>query len=259
MRPRPSSGVWRLWPQGQSPPSLLTVRHLDHPHVAPLWKRSLASWVDSLPWLGFVIVQIRRRDCSKPPLAVATLMSSVYAVTAPTMFGRTVGQRVCNIRVVSQETGRSPALKQSFVMWAIGMAPRLVLTFSPKTSKQSDSKLKALQAETKQLEQEHRGDREARNRAIMALYEERNFNPLRAILPGLLCMVLDLAYARVLRLSVRRDPLNQGLAAGRAKILVIDERPSSFPRLAALIARREPVPSAGRLIHLVPVRKRRAA
>ena len=229
--------------------------------MAPLWKRSLASWVDTLPYLAFLIVRFRRRDPAMRPWLVASLFANVYEVAASTLFGRTIGQRVCSIRVVSQETGRSPTLKQSLVMWSVLRAPKVVLNFWPESPqlKRSNATMKALKVEIEQLHQKHRGDRDAMNRAILELYEERNVNPLRPILPVLLRLALHLAYGRMLSVSLRRDPLNQGIAGRRAKILVIDERPWSFPRLAELIGRQEPDSSAGRLIDLVPLRKRRAA
>lgn len=146
-------------------------------------------------------------------------------------------------------------------MWSVLRAPKLVLNFWPESPqlKRSNATMKALKVEIEQLHQKHRGDRDAMNRAILELYEERNVNPLRPILPVLLRLALHLAYGRMLSVSLRRDPLNQGIAGRRAKILVIDERPWSFPRLAELIGRQEPDSSAGRLIDLVPLRKRRAA
>lgn len=247
-----------------APPSLQPTRYRDHPPVAPIWKRKLAYLVDSLPYLAFLAMRLRhvllktnQRDPAMPdPALVAKLLAGVYEVAARTMFGRTVGQRVWNLRVISQETGRSPTLKQSFVMWAVREVPILVLDLWPNPP-QLDAATKA------EIEQKHRGDREARNRALAcaykAFYEDRNFNPVRHMLHILLRMALSLAYTRMMGVSVRRDPLNQGVAGRRAKILVVDECPSSFPRLARLFSRPGRVPSAGRLIHLVPLRKWRAA
>ncbi len=240
----------------------LASKSMDYPHhahVAPVWKRCLASLVDSLPGLTFAVVQIRRRDFSKPPRVVATVMQEVYEVAAPSMFGRTVGQRVCNIRVVSQETGRSPTLKQVLVMRAVVRVPSLVVSPLWRPESRQLKQMKALNVEVEQLKQEHRNDPGERNRAIRELCEGRNVKPFRAFLSAFLPLIVSLTYGGILYVSRRRDPLHQGLAERRAKILPIDDRPSSFRRLAALFGRRKPVPSAGRLIHLVPIRKRSAA
>jgi hypothetical protein len=237
-----------------------TVRSFDHVRVAPLWKRSVASWVDGLPWVAVGLLLVRRRDQSKAPQVLATLMAGAYEVAAPTIFGGTVGQRVCNLRVISTETGRSPTLRQSLVLWAVREMPKLALTWWPMSwqLKQSITTMKALKPEIEELEKKHRGDREAKRQAIIALYEERDVNPIKPVLPLILRPTLSFAYGRLLSASLRRDPLNQGFAGRRANVVLIDERPSSFPRLTELIGRRGAVPSAGGPIQL-PVRKGRAA
>lgn len=81
----------------------------------------------------------------------------------------------------------------------------LTLTISlllfPLTLKQSRSMraMQEIQPEVKRLQKEHKGDREALNQELMALYKEKGVNPAAGCLPLLLQMPIWFALFSVLR------------------------------------------------------------
>jgi YidC/Oxa1 family membrane protein insertase len=97
--------------------------------------------------------------------------------------------------------------------FAIGMLTILVmLVLTPLTLKSTKSMLEMqrIQPEMKRIQQEHRGDRQAMNEAMMALYKEHGVNPLGGCLPLLIQLPIWLVMFRVLRgityKSARSEP-----------------------------------------------------
>ncbi|MGH9156143.1 MAG: YidC/Oxa1 family membrane protein insertase [Acidimicrobiales bacterium] len=85
---------------------------------------------------------------------------------------------------------------------AIGLLTLTVmLVVSPLTLKSTRSMLamQRLQPELKRLQQEHKGDRQKLNEAMMALYKEHKVNPVAGCLPMLLQAPVFLVIYRVIR------------------------------------------------------------
>jgi YidC/Oxa1 family membrane protein insertase len=85
---------------------------------------------------------------------------------------------------------------------AIAMMTILImLLLTPLTLKSTKSMLEMqrIQPEMKRIQQEHRGDRQAMNEAMMALYKEHGVNPLGGCLPLLIQMPIWIVMFRVLR------------------------------------------------------------
>jgi YidC/Oxa1 family membrane protein insertase len=86
--------------------------------------------------------------------------------------------------------------------FAIGMLTVLVmLLLTPLTLKSTKSMLEMqrIQPEMKRIQQEYRGDRQAMNEAVMALYKEHGVNPLGGCLPLLIQAPIWIIMFRVLR------------------------------------------------------------
>lgn len=85
---------------------------------------------------------------------------------------------------------------------AIGLLTFMVmLLLSPLTLKSTRSMLamQKIQPEMKRLQQQHKGDRQALNEAVMALYKAHGVNPVAGCLPMLLQMPVFLIMYRVIR------------------------------------------------------------
>jgi YidC/Oxa1 family membrane protein insertase len=86
--------------------------------------------------------------------------------------------------------------------FAIGMLTVLImLLLTPLTLKSTKSMLEMqrIQPEMKRIQQEYRGDRQAMNEAVMALYKEHGVNPLGGCLPLLIQAPIWIVMFRVLR------------------------------------------------------------
>jgi YidC/Oxa1 family membrane protein insertase len=87
-------------------------------------------------------------------------------------------------------------------VFAIGMLTLTVmLVLAPLTVKSTRSMLalQRLQPEIKKLQNQHKGDRQALNEAMMAFYKEHSINPLGGCLPMLLQMPVFIIMYRVIR------------------------------------------------------------
>jgi YidC/Oxa1 family membrane protein insertase len=85
--------------------------------------------------------------------------------------------------------------------FAIGMLTVLImLLLTPLTLKSTKSMLEMqrIQPEMKRIQQEYRGDRQAMNEAVMALYKEHGVNPLGGCLPLLIQAPIWIVMFRVL-------------------------------------------------------------
>jgi len=93
-------------------------------------------------------------------------------------------------------------------IFAISMLTLTVmLVLAPLTIKSTRSMLalQRLQPEIKRLQQEHKGDRQALNEAMMAFYKEHQINPLGGCLPMLLQMPVFIIMYQVIN-GLRNDP-----------------------------------------------------
>ena len=92
---------------------------------------------------------------------------------------------------------------------AIGMLTVLImLLLTPLTLKSTKSMLEMqrIQPEMKRIQQEYRGDRQAMNEAVMALYKEHGVNPLGGCLPLLIQAPIWIVMFRVLRGITYKPP-----------------------------------------------------
>jgi YidC/Oxa1 family membrane protein insertase len=93
--------------------------------------------------------------------------------------------------------------------FAIGMLTVLImLLLTPLTLKSTKSMLEMqrIQPEMKRIQQEYRGDRQAMNEAVMALYKEHGVNPLGGCLPLLIQAPIWIVMFRVLRGITYKPP-----------------------------------------------------
>ena len=212
---------------------------MDGHVVASLWKRWLAAAIDgllfvlpSVPNLVRVRNGPRRLPGSLDVLAIA--MSGAYQVSATVLVGQTLGQRALGIRVVRRDTGGVPTVSQVLLRWAIAAVPDglslLVDRFLTLEDEQALADLKALEADVDELRRQHGSDRQGLNQALMALYQERNVNPMKAclsllldVLPGVLCRC-------VLYSSALGGPLHQGMHDRLADTIVVGSSPPTGRR-----------------------------
>ena len=199
--------------------------------VASLWKRWLAAAIDGLlfvlPSVPSVIraTTVPRRSPGSLHV-LATVMSGAYEVSATVLVGQTLGQRALGIRVVGQDTGGVPTLRQAVLRWAITAVPdslsRLIdRSLAPK-DEQALAAVRDLGAEVDRLRRQHGPDRQGLNEALMALYKERNVNPMTGCLPSVLGVLPALICRSLLYAPALRDPLHQGIHDRVAKVLVIE-------------------------------------
>ena len=80
------------------------------------------------------------------------------------------------------------ALVPNYAIAIAMMTILIMLLLTPLTLKSTKSmlELQRIQPEMKRLQQEYRGDRQAMNEALMALYKEHKVNPLGGCLPLLI-------------------------------------------------------------------------
>jgi YidC/Oxa1 family membrane protein insertase len=83
----------------------------------------------------------------------------------------------------------------------------VMLVLAPLTIKSTRSMLalQRLQPEMKKLQQQHKGDRQALNEAMMAFYKEHQINPLGGCLPMLLQMPVFIIMYRVIHGLIDKD------------------------------------------------------
>jgi YidC/Oxa1 family membrane protein insertase len=86
------------------------------------------------------------------------------------------------------------------------LAIMLALTPLSLKSTRSMLRMQRLQPELKRIQEEHRGDREALNREMLAFYAANGINPFSSCLPLLLQMPVFLVLYRVLRGLTQKGP-----------------------------------------------------
>ena len=197
--------------------------------IAPLWKRGIASFLDSMPFLlmSMPFLLKSRGDSTRRPGRALELAGAIvncaYQISLTATRGQTLGQIVVDIQVVDARAATVPTLRQSALRWALVSLPeglsRLLRAF---VKFEEQPALAELKAEVERLEQRHRGDRQNLNEALMALYKEHNVNPAGACLPYLLQVLPGLVSSCLLYGPALRGPLHQGLHDRAAGTVVID-------------------------------------
>jgi uncharacterized RDD family membrane protein YckC len=198
--------------------------------IAPLWKRWIASLLDSVPLVLMAlpfILQGRRGRARRPSREVelaAAALSGVYEISLIATTGQTLGQRVVGIRVVDAKTARVPTLRQAVLRWVLTFLPKGVsrLLHTPANVEQAAATLTELQPEIERLTQRHRGDRKRLNEALMALYKERKVDPVEACLPVLLQLLPVVGTSFLLHAPALKGPLHQGLHDRAAGTIVVE-------------------------------------
>ncbi|HEX2192873.1 MAG TPA: RDD family protein [Acidimicrobiales bacterium] len=205
------------------------VAPVEAHRIAPLWKRWIAGFLDSMPFVLMLLpflLKSRRDSTSRPGRALdlaGAILSCAYEISLTATRGQTLGQIVVGIQVVDATTATVPTQRQSALRWALASIPeglpRLLRAF---VKVEEQPALAELKAEVERLEQRHRGDRQSLNEALMALYKEHNVNPARACLPYLLQVLPGLVSSCLLYGPALRGPLHQGLHDRAAGTVVID-------------------------------------
>jgi hypothetical protein len=128
------------------------------------------------------------------------------------------GERLVRIRPADARTGGPVTLRQALVRQAArGLLAELSRKFLAPVQQRQKEKLDAVQPEVKRIQQEHAGDPEARQKALIAYYKTANVNPLASCAPGLIPHVPAALWT--LFSPQHQTPFNQ-----LAKIVVIVER-----------------------------------
>lgn len=192
--------------------------------IAPLWRRLLASFLNGVVVLGGIggiagVVTagwrlVRRLPAVKRCLRSARLPSRltgwarpgidlrppvrwIRAVWMATVVGAVVGRnwrgpggRILQVRRVDARTGGSVTVRSALIAFAATAGwKRASARFYASRRGSADERLSALQPTLKELQQAHRDDPDALNRAMIDLYRTHDVNPLgscRWQLPGLL-------------------------------------------------------------------------
>lgn len=198
--------------------------------IAPLWKRGLASLLDSLPFLVVASALSFRTQSDRPRRqrrgsGVAGLVfSGAYQVSLMATRGQTPGMMVVGIKVVDAQTGAVPTLKQSAVRWAAAVVPSEALSRLVPSSAKAESTLatmRDLQPEIDRLMQRHQGDRQRLNEEVMGLFDTANVNPNEACLPILLRALPGLIFACALNAPALQAPRHQGIHERLAGTVVV--------------------------------------
>ena len=207
---------------------------MDGHVVAALWKRWLAAVIDglllalpSVPRLIRARKGPRRSSGSLDALAI--LMSGAYQVSTTVVVGQTLGQRALGIRVARRDTGGVPAVSQVLLRWMITAVPDGLSLLKDRYPTPKDEHARAaledLGAEVKALRQRHGPDQQGLNQALMALYQEREVNPMTACLSMLLDLLPGVLCRCVLYAPALRAPLHQGLHDRLANTIVVASSP----------------------------------
>jgi uncharacterized RDD family membrane protein YckC len=204
--------------------------------VAPLWRRSVAAVIDGLlVVLPSVPALIRARTGPRRSPGsldvLATVLNAAYQVSAIASTGQTLGQRALGIRVVGQDTGGVPSMSQALVRWALTAIPDGLSLLASRPlaprAKQAGAAMGDLAAEVKELRRNHGTDRQGLNEALMALYKDRNANPMHACLPSLLAALPEVLCRCALYLPALRGPLHQGLHDRLMRTVVVVAAPNA--------------------------------
>lgn len=205
--------------------------------IASFRKRWLADTLDALVGLPPLLLVLRTRNRQRRLPGVLDVLpaflSGAYQVSATRLVGQTLGQRALGIRVVDQRTGRVPTWRQAALRWAILALPEglslLGRRFTTRRTESVSAAMKDLGEEVNCLREQYGRDRQGLNEALMALYEDRNVNPmegcslsLRAILPGLLARAF-------LSAPALRGPLHQSFADRVCRTVVVEAAERTRP------------------------------
>ncbi len=222
----------RLWhADGRQSHHNRLVQPVGAQRMASLWKRLLAAVIDWLPFIVPAVLSVsigRERRTRRHDLVwklVVRLLEGSYRILATSLFSQTIGQRLLRIRVVDEETGQRPTLRQSVVRWAMSSAPEalLELVATSEMSEDAVSVMRDLQPTVERLKSEHSGDRVGLNRAMMALYREHDIKPLAGCWRPAVSASLGSLYSLIVHAAAARAPLHQGLHDRAAKTLLIEE------------------------------------
>lgn len=190
-----------------------------HPWVvAPLWKRGIASLLDSLPFsvMALPLTHPNPGDSSHRQrlgfLAVLAF-SGAYHVALGATRGQTLGQRVVGIQVVDADTGAVPTPKQSAVRWGLTVVPEALSRLVPLSAKVETTlaAIEDLQPDIERLTQRHHGDRARLNEELMELFDKAHVNPADVYRPMLLRALPSLAFTLALYPPALKAPWRRGL------------------------------------------------
>lgn len=205
-----------------------------HPWViAPLWKRGVASLLDSLP-VSVVALPLTRPGPGdgtrrqRRRFLAALAFSGAYHVSLGATRGQTLGQRVVGIQVVDADTGAVPTPKQSAARWAMAVVPEALsrlMPFSPKVET-TLAAIEDLQPDIERLTQRHHGDRPRLNEELMELFDKAHVDLADAYVPMLVRALPSLAFTLALYRPALKGPRHQGLHDRVARTVVVRAAPS---------------------------------
>lgn len=201
--------------------------------IAPLWKRGVASVLDSLP-VSVVALPLTHASPGdgarrqRRRFLAALAFSGVYHVSLGATRGQTLGQRVVGIQVVDADTGAVPTSKQSAVRWAMAVVPEALSRLVPLSAKVATTlaAIEDLQPDIERLTQRHHGDRARLNEELMELFDKAHVDPADAYLPMLVRALPSLAITLALYLPALKAPWHQGVHDRVAGTVVVRASPS---------------------------------
>ena len=200
------------------------------PVIARLWKRVMASLIESLPFVVLALAVPKQAPTARRPRGgfglTAFALSGAYHISLTAKRGQTLGQMVLGIRVVDAKTAAVPTLKQSAVRWAVSMVPDALARLVP-LSERAEATLAGitgLQPEIDRLTRRHEGNRERLNDELMRLFKEADLNPLGACLPMVLRALPGFAMSFALYAPVLQGSQRQALHDRFAGTVVIEAR-----------------------------------
>lgn len=235
--------------------------------VAPLWKRLIAGTIDSLPFLAVAPLFLRALErgeeapgenkhrnrfalqCSRRPSLWWSVLiraaHALYEVWGVSTSGQTFGQRGMGIRVVTQECQRGPTLRQAALRWALASIPDALVPLLIRFPNDDHflTALSELEPEVEELRHQYGRDRQGMNEALLALYKDRDLNPLKACLPSLLPVCMSLLARCVLHAPALIGPLHQSLHDRAARTIIVEDRRRSLQVASSDGRAQEPPPA----------------
>jgi 60Kd inner membrane protein/RDD family len=202
--------------------------------VAPLWRRLAAGAIDTVLVViptaagamgGWRLWTLYRRWRGHHVTAMPTFPAggpwgrAIEAVSQPliaqTRNWRSPGYRALGLRRVDARTG-GPVTFRSAVMRSVatrlwGQATRSLVR--PWQTRQSE-RLKAIQAEVREVQRAHADDQGAANRAVMEIYKRERVNPVSSCVPSLIA-------ATAPQLPAIWSSLNQTIPERLAGVVVV--------------------------------------
>lgn len=198
------------------------------PIIAPLWKRGMASVIDSLPFFALAVREsnARARRAGRGSQLVGFGLSGAYCILLTAKHGQTLGQMLLGIRVVDAKTAALPTPMQAAVRWTVAMVPHSLAQVVP-LSRRVDTALAAireLQPEIDRLTQRYEGEGKMLNEELMRLFSEADGNPIEACLPIILRALPSLAMTCVLYAPLLKGSQRQALHDRVAGTVVVEVR-----------------------------------